>query len=263
MRIALVTGSSRGIGRATALRLAETHTGVVVHYRRDESAAEEVATALRQRGTDVLLSKAELEDPDSLDRMMATVRDSFGRLDTLVANAAAGKVAPLLAQSDNNIQRTCNTTITSFLHIARLAVPLMSEGSRIVAVSGIDARMAVPFQGMIGAVKAALEALVRQLAFELAPLGIGVNAVVPGVIATAASKAFQDSKLPAIEEAVEKAMPIGRYGTPEEVAAVIAFLCSDDASYVTGQSVLVDGGVSAGGGPFGALTLATALAAVE
>jgi NAD(P)-dependent dehydrogenase (short-subunit alcohol dehydrogenase family) len=253
-RTALVTGSSRGIGRAIALRLAADHDGIVVHYRRNQSAAEEVAGQLRAAGVDVLVVRAELESEAELVDMVDAVKARWGQLDTLVANAAAGAFLPVLAQRTDQVQRTLDTIVKSFVILTGRAVPLMPAGGRVVAISGLDARAAVPVHGVIGAAKAALEALVRHLAVELGPATITVNAVVPGAVATDSST-LHLSQMPALRQALIEATPAGRFAEPDDVAAVVAFLCSPAAGFVSGTSVVVDGGLSAGGGPWASAAL--------
>jgi enoyl-[acyl-carrier protein] reductase III len=248
-RTALVTGSSRGIGRAIALRLATDHDGIVVHYRREQAAAEQVADEIRAAGREALVVRAELESEAELVGMIDAVKAQWGQLDTMVANAAAGVFLPVLAHRPDQVQRTLETVVTSFVTLTNRAVPLMPAGGRIVAVSGLDARAAVPVHGVLGAAKAALEALVRHLAVELGPAGITVNSVVPGAVATDSATLHLD-QMPALRQALIDATPVGRFAEPDDVAAVVAFLCSPAAAFVSGTSVVVDGGLSAGGGPW-------------
>jgi NAD(P)-dependent dehydrogenase (short-subunit alcohol dehydrogenase family) len=249
--VALVTGSGRGIGRATTLRLAATHD-VVVHFRRDEAAAGKVAKLAEAEGARTLLVRAEMESEADLDALVAAVRDTFGRLDVFVANAAAGAFRDTLATSRYEVGRTLQTIVAGFVHLVQGVAPLMGAGGRIVAVSGTDSAYAVPAHALIGASKAALESLVRNLAVELGPRGITVNAVAPGPVATDSSARYYDRD-PEAADILRAAIPAGRFADPAEIAEVIAFLTSPAASYVSGHVLVADGGLSAGGGPWALL----------
>ncbi len=243
-KTALVTGGSRGMGRATALRLARDGYAVVVNYRRDEDSARETVAAIEATGGRAMAVRADLEQPEAIDALFAQVRGRFGGLDVLVANAAATSFRPLLETEDRHVERTFSITVTGFLHCVRSAVPLM-KGHRatIVAVSGIDTLRVLPRHGNLGAAKAALETLVRYFAVELAPLGIRVNGVNPGFIETDSARFYAG---PDYETRVRaewiRQTPAGRIGRPEEVASAISFLCSEESSFVYGQTIVVDGG---------------------
>lgn len=246
-KIALVTGSGRGIGRAIALHLARLGADVVVNFFRNRAPAEATAAEIRSLGRQALLVKANVGDLDDLDALFDQVQRVFGRLDILVSNAASGYNRPVLEQKPKGWEWTMNINARSLLFAAQRAVPLMekSGGGAIVAISSPGAQRVLPDYSVVGASKAAIEALVRYLAVELAPKNIVVNAVSPGIVLTEALEHFdairQDEGL--IERLLSQ-IPAGRLVTPEDVAGVVAFLCSPQASMIRGQTILVDGGHS-------------------
>jgi enoyl-[acyl-carrier protein] reductase III len=248
-RVALVTGSSRGIGRAILERLAADGHACVVHYRRDEQAADDVAATLRERGVPATMLRAELESDDDLDALIDGTVDAFGRLDVVVANAAAGAFRPVTSSQPHHVSRTLETVIGSFVHLARRAAPLLGEGGRIITIGGLDARMAQPGHGLLGAAKAALEALTRSLAVELGPQGTTVNTVVPGPVQTDSLDLYLAGRED-LRDLLVRHTPIGRLATPGDVAEAVAFLCSPAAGAINGQVITVDGGLSAQGGPW-------------
>ncbi len=245
-QVALVTGASRGIGRATTMRLAREGATVVVNYRRDTAAAEETVAAVQAAGGAATAICADLEDGEALAAMFGAIRDRYGRLDLLIANAAATAFRPLLQTKPHNVARTFGISVAGFLHCVQEAVPLMAgRPGAIVAVSGIDTLRVMQGHGTLGAAKAALETLVRYLAVELAPQGIRVNGVNPGYIETDSSRMYAGAgyETRVKREWIEQT-PLGRIGTAEEVANVIAFLCGEQSSFICGQILVVDGGVT-------------------
>ena len=244
-KIALVTGASRGIGRAIALRLAREGASVVVGYRREAGAAETVVREIAARGAGAIAVQADLASPEDVDRLFRTVGERLGALDVFVANAAATAFRPLLEQKEHNITRTFDLVVRGFLQSAQRAVPLMaSRKGKIVTVSGFDAIRVIPGHGLLAAGKGALEVLTRYLAWELAGAGINVNGVCPGVIDTDSARAYAGPAYARLVDDAGRATPAGRIGTPEDVAGVVAFLCSDDADFIRGQTLVVDGGLS-------------------
>ena len=247
-RIALVTGASRGIGRATAERFAREGATVAVNYRRNADAAAETVEAITRQGARAVAIAADLESGEAIAAMFAEVRERFGALDFFVANAAATAFRPLLDTKPHHLERTFAITVSGFLRCVQEAVPLMEgrEGA-IVAVSGFDTLEAIPGHGTLGAAKAAMETMVRYLAAELAPKRLRVNAVNPGYVDTDSARFYAGPDFRRrFEEEWIPSIPAARLAAPEEIAGVIAFLCSSDASYVYGQTLLVDGGLLLG-----------------
>ena len=173
---------------------------------------------------------------------------SLGRLDVLVASAAATAFRPLLEQKPHNVARTFAISVESFVVAVQGAVPFMKDGGRIVVVSGIDSHQAMAGHGVLGAAKAAMESLVRSLAAELGPRGITVNAVSPGLLDTDSSRLYVEQGLGVgWDEAAARiaaVTPVRRLGTPEDVAALVAYLASDAAGFLTGQTIILDGGLT-------------------
>jgi enoyl-[acyl-carrier protein] reductase III len=243
--VALVTGSSRGIGRAIALRLAREGADIVVHYRRQTVAAQETAAAIAALGRRVLIVQAELGDASAVRRLFTQVRETFGTLDLFVANAAATAFKPLLKQQAHQIDKTFAITVDAFVLAVQEATTLMQgRRGKIVTVSGIDARRYIPLHGALAAAKGALEVLTAYLACELAPQGISVNGVNPGFVNTDSAHVFGDKVYRLLEKNIVTYTPMQRVGTPDDIANVVAFLCSEDAAWICGQTLTVDGGLS-------------------
>jgi enoyl-[acyl-carrier protein] reductase III len=244
-KVALVTGSSRGIGRAIALRLAREGADVVVHYRRQTVAAQETATSIAALGRRVLVVQAELGEAPAVHRLFTQVRETFGGLDILVANAAATAFKPLLEQQAHHINKTFAITVDAFVLAVQEAVKLMQgRRGKIVTVSGIDARRYIPLHGALAAAKGALEVLTPYLACELAPQGISVNGVNPGFVNTDSAHVFGEQVYRLLEKNIVTYTPMQRVGRPDDIASVVAFLCSEDAAWICGQTITVDGGLS-------------------
>jgi len=248
-KVALVTGSSQGIGRAVALRFAAEGARVAINYRSGRERAEAVVGEASRLGggAEAFAVQADVGDPVAVRDMFRAVADRFGgALDFLVFNAAATTFRPLLEQKERNIDRTFGLTVRGFLLAVQEAVPLM-EGrrGRIVTISGIDSLRALSGHGLLGSAKAALETLTMYLARELGPRGISVNGINPGLVETESSKLYaggEEGWARYVRDVVPDT-PAGRLGRPEDMAAVAAFLCSEDADFIRGQTLLVDGGL--------------------
>jgi enoyl-[acyl-carrier protein] reductase III len=244
-KVALVTGSSRGIGRAIALRLARDGADMVINYRRQTAAAEEVAAAIAALGRRTLVIQADLGEASAVEQMFVRIQETFGTLDILVANAAATAFKPLLAMQGYHLDKTFAITIKAFVAAAQQAARLMQgRRGKIVAVSGIDAHRYVPLHGALAAAKGALEVLIPYLACELAPQGIMVNGINPGFVDTDSAHVFGEDIYRLLEKNLRTFTPMQRVGTPEDIANVVAFLCSEDAAWICGQTLTVDGGLS-------------------
>ncbi len=243
-KIALVTGSGRGVGRAIALHFARLGADVTVNFFRNRQPAEETAAAVEALGRRALLVKADVGDLDDLARLFDQVEAAFGSLDILVHNAASGYNRPALEQKPKGWDWTMNINARALLFAAQRAAPLMEKrgGGSIVSISSPGANRVLPDYVVVGASKAALEALTRYLAVELAPKNIVVNAVAPGLIETEALQHFDALKEDGVIRRAVAATPAGRLVTPEDVAGVVAFLCSPAAAMIRGQVIVVDGG---------------------
>lgn len=240
MRAAFVTGASRGIGRATALRLASGGHSIAVGFFRSRSKADDVCAEIEGLGVKALPVKVHVGDAESLERAFDEVASVFGSLDVFVSNAASGVLRPLSEIDEKGWAWTMDVNARALLLGAQRAAALMPDGGSIIALTSAGSIRVLPEYGAVGASKAAIESLVRYLAVELAPRSVRVNAVSPGIVDTDALRHFPDREGLLVVGA--ERTPAGRLATPEDVAGVVSFLCSPAAEMIRGQVIVVDGG---------------------
>jgi enoyl-[acyl-carrier protein] reductase III len=239
---ALVTGGSRGIGKATAIALAEAGADVAINYLRKKTAADETADQIRAKGRNALTIRANVGEHDNIHDMMKEIEKDFGTLDILISNAASGVLKPAMELTERHWRWTMDINAGTLIPLTQHILPLMGESGHIIAVSSLGSVRAIPNYAAVGASKAALESLIRHLSAELAPKGVHINAISGGVIDTDALKHF-----PNRDELIGGSLaktPSGRLTTPEDIANTALFLCSPLADQIHGQTLVVDGGYS-------------------
>ena len=246
-RVAVVTGASRGIGAAIARRLAADGAKVVVNYSTGAEAAEQVVAAIRGAGGEAVAVQADVSDPAQVERLFAETKAAYGRLDVLVNNAGVAEFAPLDGITDAQIEKQFGINLRGTVHASQHAARAFEgtdrggPGGRIVNISTVAVENVPAGLGVYAASKAAVEALTDSLARELGPRGITVNAVRPGPTET---ERFATTGNDEFRKQALSRTPLGRFGQPDDVAKVVAFFASDDAAFVTGQSLVVSGGMS-------------------
>lgn len=247
-KVALITGASRGIGRGIALCLAAEGADIVVNYRSHSDEAQEVAGRIRQMGGRSLVYRADVAERDAVAEMFAQAVEHFDRIDIAVANAGINIPGSVLEAEWESALRVFQVSQFGAYHTAQMAARQMVKqaerghnGGKIILVGSIHEQLPVPGSAAYNMAKAAVGHLARTMALELAPYHINVNVVAPGRIDTPSTRGLLEWEL---QEEANRHIPWGRMGTPEEIGKAVAYLASDDADYVTGATLVIDGGFS-------------------
>lgn len=240
-KVALVTGASRGIGRAVAIRLAKSGAKIAVNYAGNQAAAEEVKQIIEQNGGEAILVQADISNAESVDAMVATVMEAFGRIDILVNNAGITRDTLLMRMKEADWNAVIQTNLTGVFYVTKAISKIMMKqrSGKIVNMSSVVGLMGNAGQANYAAAKAGVIGFTKSMAKELAARNITVNAIAPGFIATDMTAVLSDK----VKEDLATKIPMGRLGEADDIASAVLFLVSDSASYITGQTLNVDGGM--------------------
>ena len=241
-KIAVVTGASKGIGRACALRLAKDGMTVVVNYSHSDAEAAKTVEEIKAAGGDAAAYKADVSDLNQVKDMFKFVSDTYGRVDILVNNAGIVRDEYLLMLTQENLDKCLDLNIKGYFYCAQqAALKMFSQKSGVIVnMSSVSSKMALAGQSVYSATKGAVNSMTQTMAKELARKKIRVNAVCPGFVQTEMVDQLPEDK----KKEYLKEVPLGRFADVNEVAGLVSFLCSDDASYITGQAIVLDGGLS-------------------
>lgn len=248
-KVAIVTGSSRGIGKEIAMKLALEGAKVIINYSSSPENAENVVSQIEQQGGTATAVQANMSQVDQIQQLVTSSVEKYGQLDILVSNAGIEHFGKLEEITPQDFERVFSVNVAGQLFATQAAAPYLSSGGRVVLTSSVSAQMSVFYHTLYAASKAAVSSMVRNLAPEFGERGITINAIAPG--GTATDMAKENAKLythPALRESPPEALlksmaSLQRLAQPEEIAAAVAFLVSDDASYITGSTLAVDGGM--------------------
>ena len=241
-KVALVTGASRGIGRAVAVKLATRGYKVAVNYQSAKTAADEVLDIINSSGGVALAFQADVSEPEQVNALFESVNKEFGPVDVLINNAGITRDNLLMRMKDDEWLDVMRTNLNSVYYCTRAAIRSMIKKryGRIVAMSSVSGLVGNAGQVNYAAAKAGVLGFIKSVARETASRGVTANVIAPGYIQTDMTSVLPDS----VKESIISSIPTGRYGNPEDIANAVAFLVSDEASYITGQVLAVDGGMT-------------------
>jgi 3-oxoacyl-[acyl-carrier protein] reductase len=242
-KVALITGSSKGIGAAIAQRLAADGASVVINYSRSAAPAESLTQRIQSEGGKAVAVQADLSNPAEIPKLITATKQAFGRLDILINNAGVYKFLPLEAITVEHIDKHFNLNVKALLLVTQAAVPLFGpEGGVVINISSIVSVNPAPASAVYAGTKAAVDVITRVLAMELGPKNIRVVGVSPGVTVTEGLDAMEE-----MDEATQKyaisRTPLGRLGKPQDIANAVAFMASPDSNWITGETLQVGGGL--------------------
>ncbi|MEK7431627.1 MAG: SDR family oxidoreductase [Cyanobacteriota bacterium] len=241
-KTALITGSSRGIGKETALKLADLGCNVIINYVKNKVLAEEVVEQIKQKGVNSYAIKCDIGDSEQIKSMFSEIKEKSKTLDILINNAAFGALGNSMKIGRMTWNMTMNVNTTGLLLCTQNSVKIMNEGGKIVNISSLGSSFCLPDYIAIGTAKSAIETMTKYLACELAEKKINVNAVSAGFVDTEALDFFKN--IDEMKKQVIEKTPSKRIATPEDIANIIVFLCQKESEWITGQTIIADGGFS-------------------
>lgn len=244
-RRALVTGASRGIGRATALALANDGCDVAINFITREEGAQETAKQIQDLGRRAIVIKADMREPEDIESMVGAIGDAWGGLDVIVSNAASGGFRELVDAKPVHFDSAMHTNVRALMLLVQAGLPWLAKSfgqAKVIALSSHGSHRALPAYSLIGASKAAIESLIRHMALELGPKGINFNVVLAGLVRTDSTSHVPDAET--MFASMDKRLLVAKDRTllPEDVAEVVRFLASSSSDLIQGQTIIVDGG---------------------
>lgn len=238
-KVAIVTGGSRGIGKAIALELGKEGASIIINYSKDEEGAKETLEALRELGVVAYAVKSDISSFEGAEEIVNKTLEHFGKIDIVINNAARSTIGLFMDATKEDIEDLLNTNLLGAMYLTKLAIPhMLGKGGAILNISSMWGEVGASCEVLYSTSKGGLNLFTKALAKEMAPSNIRVNGIAPGVIDTKMNSFLSEEE----REELENEIPFGRFGLPEEIGKTAVFLCSEDSSYITGQILRVDGG---------------------